>query len=163
MWTGPIYRCESSSNFVVVHRDTADVYTRVAVARPSSQLGRVNPRIVRDAQSQSAVKQQDLTIDKAEDQLRGTTGRRPDCHCSSPALWIWVSNMGVLDVVVSSASPRSLAVSISLSFLILSYLFLGTYIPRSPTLYSGVAHRMHRSGGSHRSLAYFTTSPYLPR
>ena len=71
-------------------RDTADVYTRVAVARPSSQLGRVNPRIVRDAQSQSAVKQQDLTIDKAEDQLRGTTGRRPDYHCGSPALWICV-------------------------------------------------------------------------
>ena len=39
------------------------------MARPSSQLGGVNPRIVRDAQSQSAVKQQDLTIDKAEDQL----------------------------------------------------------------------------------------------
>lgn len=131
------------------------------MARPSSQLGRVNPRIVRDAQSQSAVKQQDLTIDKAEDQLRGTTGRRPDCDLiQQPGpLDMCVSNMGVLDVVVSSASPRSLAVSISLSFLILSYLFLGTYIPRSPTLYSGAAHRMHRSGGSHRSLAYFTTPP----
>ena len=120
------------------------------MARPSSQLGRVNPRIVRDAQSQSAVKQQDLTIDKAEGQLRGTTGRRPDCDClgqltQQPGpLDMCVSNMGVLDVVVSSASPRSLAVSISLSYLILSYLFLGTYIPRSPTLHSSAAHRMYR-------------------
>ena len=119
------------------------------MARPSSRLGGVHPRIVKDAQSQSAVKQQDLTIDKAEDQLRGTTGRRPDCDCMGQPgpLDMSVSNMGELDVVVSSASPRSLAVSISLSYLILSCLFLGTYIPRSPTLYSGVAHRMHRSGG----------------
>ena len=55
-----------------------------------------------------------------------------------------MSSMGVLDVVASSTSPRSLAVSISLSYLILSYLFLGTYIPRSPTLYSSAAHRMYR-------------------
>ena len=40
-----------------------------------SCLGGVNPRIIGHAQSQSAVKQQDLTIDKAEDLLSTNTYR----------------------------------------------------------------------------------------
>ena len=83
MWAAQAQRARGP-NGDGTNRDTADVYTGVRwPGRAGSQLGGVNPRVVRDAQSQSAVKQQDLTIDKAEDQLRGTTGRRRDATAAA--------------------------------------------------------------------------------
>ena len=116
------------------------------MARPSSQLGGVNPRIVRDAQSQSAVKQQDLTIDKAEDQLRGTTGRRPDCHCSSPALWICVCR--IWEYLMLLFRQRVLAHSLFPSlYPFLSYLIYSwehTSLGAPHCLHSSVAQRIYR-------------------
>ena len=39
----------------------------------------MNPKIVRNVQAKPMRVERDLTIDKAEDQLRGTTGLWPDC------------------------------------------------------------------------------------
>ena len=95
----------------------------------------MDSNIVRNAQAKPMRVERDLTIDKAEDQLRGITGLRPDCDpmLQSVPLGI-VSNLGVLS---TAFHPRVLAHSRFLSthnLFTLSYLIRGIYIPRSPTL-----------------------------